>query len=221
MLLQRGFDRRLNLLPQLPPNGLQAFIDLLPQLLPDRVQGLVDLLEEILPHWLKGQNHLLAQLLPDRLQRLIDLLLQLLPYRLKHLVHLLEHGIRDLALHLLQDGMDSLGDLFLEHLPQIHLGAHPLTVLRRTWPVALVPSRRLVLPSLLMLRIRCSMLRSGPGIVVMLLSVRRVLSLVRCVLSLVVGLSVAAARRVMVYVVRVSTARTRLGGLRALPRRLI
>jgi len=47
---------------------------------------------------------------------LIDLLLKLLLYRLKNLVHLQEYGVRDLTLHLLQDGMDSLGDLVLKNL---------------------------------------------------------------------------------------------------------
>jgi hypothetical protein len=45
MSLQRGLDRRFNLLPQLLPDGLQTFIDLLPQLLPDRVKRMVHLLQ--------------------------------------------------------------------------------------------------------------------------------------------------------------------------------
>jgi len=167
---QRGLDRCLNLLPELLPNRLQSFIDLLSQLLPDRLQRLIHLLEEILPNWLEGQDHLLPQLLPDRLQRFIDLLLQLLPHRLKNLVHLLEHGIRDLALYLLHDRMDGLGDLFLEYLTQIHLGAHALTVLRRTWPVALVPLRRLIFPGLLAVLAARRMLRSCLGIALVMLS---------------------------------------------------
>ena len=171
MSLQRGFDRRFYLLSQLLSNGLKPFIDLLPQLLPNRVQGLVHLLEEILPDWLKSQDDLLPQLIPDGLQGLVDLLLQLLPHRLKNLVHLLEYGFRDLALHLFQDGVNSLGHLVLEHLAQIYFGALPLPVLRRTRPVALVPPLRLVLPSLLALLAALGMLRSCSGIVLTMLPV--------------------------------------------------
>jgi len=228
MSLQRGFDRRLNLLPQLLPNGLQAFVDLLPQLLSNRVQCLLHLLEEILPNWLQGQDHLLPQLIPDRLQGLIDLLLQLLPHRPKNLVHLLEHGVRYLALDLLQDGVDSLGHLFFEHGAKIHLRARSLAVLRRTWLVWLVPARRRVLPSLLALlvarrRVLPSLLarlidrRLLPpcsGVVLVMLSIGRPL-------VFLIGLSAGVARGIMVRFIRASTARTRLGGLRALLLRLV
>ena len=118
--------------------------------------------------------------------------------------------MRDLALHLLKDGVDGLGNLVLQHLIEIDLVALLLDALRRTRPVALGPLRCLVLPRLLALPAAFRTLRSRPGVVLLRFTVRRLP-------SLVVVFAAGAARRVVVGDLRVSAARTRRRGLGTLP----
>jgi hypothetical protein len=150
-------------------------------------------------------------LLPNGLQRLVDLFFQLLLHRLQNLIHLLQYGGRDLALHLLQDGVNGLSDLVFEHLTQIHFRAQLLPVIGRRWFVTLVPPGRLILLRLFALLGALSSPCLCPDIGFTMLPIRRGF------LWLLIGLAAGAARRAMLSVIPILAARTRLGGLRMLP----
>jgi len=58
-------------------------------------------------------------LLGGQLQRLVDLALDFLSGRMKRLLHLLTHGLDQLVLQLVKDGLDGLADLLLKSLMQV------------------------------------------------------------------------------------------------------
>ncbi|MFN8636740.1 MAG: hypothetical protein U0893_23060 [Chloroflexota bacterium] len=134
------------------------------------------------------------------------MLLQLLSHRIEHLIHLLQDSVRDLTLDLLQDGVDRLGDLILEHLVEIDLGAPFLDVVRSTRPIVPGLLLRLVLPRLLALLTSLGMLRSRPGVVLPMISARGRF-------SLVVSLTVGITSCLVIGIVCLSAARLRRGWL--------